>query len=89
MQSLEVKCINKTPRQNAHEGIVAIGGDGWKYSRAEAVRLINAGTCAFFTFVDGQQVWVRVIIGPSEPYLRTYADGVPTDNLLALPECRP
>lgn len=87
MSSLHVKCINKTPRNNPHEGITHIGGDGWKYTRAEAVRHINDGTHSFYTFVNGRQAWVRVVNGPSEPYLQTYPDGQPSDNLLALPEC--
>ncbi len=49
---------------------------------------INAGANTFYTEVNGKRAYLRVVAGPNGPYVRTYADGVWTDNLLALPECR-
>ena len=44
----EVKCVNKTDRQNPHERIKAIGGvnpngTNWKLSQEDAIRDIEAG----------------------------------------------
>ena len=53
-------------------------------ARAEMVRWIDAGGAARVS--DGTtEVAVGVVRG-SPPYIRTYADGKWTDNLLALPE---
>jgi Protein of unknown function (DUF3892) len=52
-------------------------------TRAQMVEWINQGGDARVT--DGvREVVVRVVAG-NPPYLRTVADGVYTDNLLALP----
>ena len=51
--------------------------------REEMVRWIDAGNQAYVS--DGQrQIGVRVVRA-TPPYIQTYADGVWTDNLLALP----
>lgn len=55
-------------------------------SRAEIVSWIESGNGAAYVHEGGRRVEVGVVnprIGPK--YLRTYADGVWTDNLLALP----
>lgn len=82
-----VMCINKQPRSNPHEGITHLGGSGWKWTRQAVIDSINARTNTFHTFVQGRRAEVGVVNGPSGPYLRTHADGVWNDNLLALPEC--
>jgi hypothetical protein len=87
MSDLQVTCINKQPRNNPHEGINHLGGVGWKWTRQQVVDLINRRTHTFHTRVNGKRAEVGVIDGPNGPYLRTYADGVWNDNLLALPEC--
>jgi hypothetical protein len=87
MSDLQVTCINKTPRNDPHEGITHLGGAGWKWTRQQVVDLINAKTHTFFTLVGGKRANVGVVNGPNGAYLRTYADGVWNDNLLALPEC--
>lgn len=87
MSDLQVTCINKTPRNDPHEGITHLGGAGWKWTRQKVVDLINAKAHTFFTLVGGKRANVGVVNGPNGAYLRTYADGVWNDNLLALPEC--
>lgn len=55
-------------------------------SRAEIVSWIESGNGVAFVHEGGRRAEVGVVdpnIGPK--YLRTYADGVWTDNLLALP----
>jgi Protein of unknown function (DUF3892) len=90
MADVVVTCINKQPRDNTHEGIIYLGGPGgggWKWTRQQVVESINARTNSFYTQVGGKRADIGVVQGPKGPYLRTYADGVWNDNLLALPEC--
>jgi len=87
MADVLVKCINKQPRSDTHEGITHLGGDTWKWTRADVIRSIENGTNTFFTRVNGKRAEVGVVDGQNGKYVRTYADGVWNDNLLALPEC--
>ena len=87
MADVQVTCINKQPRNNPHEGITHLGGNKWKWTRQQVIDSINAKTNTFFTMVGGKRANIGVVNGPNGPYLRTHADGVWNDNLLALPEC--
>jgi hypothetical protein len=87
MADIQITCINKQPRNDSHEGITHLGGPEWRWSRQQVVDSINRRDNTFFTFIDGRRADVGVINGPGGPYLRTYADGLWNDNLLALPEC--
>lgn len=87
MADVQVKCINKQPRHDPHEGITHLGGDGWKWTRQKVIASIEAKTNTFFTLVKGNRGDIGVVDGPNGKYLRTYADGKWNDNLLALPEC--
>ena len=91
MADVQVTCINKQPRNNPHEGITHLGGTGgkgWKWPRQQVVDSINARTNTFYTRVNGKRADVAVVHGPNGDYVRTHADEVWNDNLLALPECR-
>jgi len=87
MTTLQVKCINKQPRNDPHEGITHLGGDNWKLTRAQVIAAIEAGTHSFFTLVRGAHATVGVVNGTYGKYVRTHADGKWNDNLLALYEC--
>ena len=87
MSDVQVTCINKTPRDNTHEGITHVGNSAGKWSRSQVVTWIEEKTHTFFTNVAGKRANVGVVNGADGKYLRTYADGVWNDNLLALPEC--
>jgi hypothetical protein len=87
MPDVVVTCINKIPRDNTHEGITHLGGAGWRWTRAQVIVSIKAGTNSFYTLVGGKRADVGVVNGPRGEYLRTYADNQWNDNLLALPEC--
>jgi Protein of unknown function (DUF3892) len=87
MADLQVKCINKQPRNDTHEGIMHLGAPGWKWTRAEVIRSIEGRTNTFFTFVNGKRADVGVVNGPNGKYVRTHADGYWNDNWLALMEC--
>lgn len=87
MANLQVKCINKQPRNDPHEGITHLGGDGWKWTRAQVVAAIEQGLHTFYTLVNGNRATVSVVNGEHSKYVRTHADGKWNDNLLALNEC--
>ena len=58
-----------------------------KWTRQQVFNSINEKSNTFFTRVNGNRADIGVVHGPNGDYLRTYADGVWNDNLLALPEC--
>lgn len=87
MADVQVTCINKTPRNNTHEGITHLGNSSGKWLRSQVITWIEANTDTFFTNVGGKRANVAVVNGAGGKYLRTHADGVWNDNLLALPEC--
>lgn len=62
------------------------GGGGWTRTKEEAIELIESKKNAFYTFEGGKRAEIAVVDGPPK-YLRTYADGKWTNNLLALPPC--
>lgn len=91
MADVLIDCVNKQPRQDPHEGITHVGGPGgggWRWPRADVIASIRAGANTFYTQVDNRRADVAVVEGSSGPYLRTHADRVWNDNLLALRECR-
>ena len=87
MADAQVTCINKQPRDNPYEGITHLGASTWKWTRQQVIDSINAGSNTFFTLVQDRRADIGVVNGPHGPYLRTHADGVWNDNLLALGEC--
>ena len=82
----QVTCINKRQHFNPHERIQAIGGSGWKHSETNAIGWIESGTESYFVSRGGT-VDVVVATHMGRKYLKTRADGISPDNLLALPEC--
>lgn len=92
MPEFQVTCINKPDRNSKHEHITHIGNiaAGWKLSREEAIRRIEAKTETYYTVdaATGTRAYVGVVREQGKvPYLRTHADGKWNDNLLAQPEC--
>jgi hypothetical protein len=87
MADLQVTYINKTPRNNTHEGITHLGGSTWKWTRAQVIQSIEAGSNTFYTSVGGKRANIAVVNGAGGKYVRTHADGRWNDNLLALREC--
>lgn len=87
MADVKVTCINKQPRENKYEGITHLGGSNWKWTRAEVIASIDAGTNTFYTETNNSRANIGVIDGPNGKYVRTHANGKWNDNLLSLPEC--
>ena len=91
-QRVEVSCINKRPRNDPHERISHVGGlnsdnTRWKLDLDAAIRGIENGTWSFWTKGGGKTADVVVATHNGNKYLKTLADKVQPDNLLALPEC--
>lgn len=71
------------------EGLGGPGGGGWYRDIDFLIEGIEAGTYDLWTVApDGQSVWVEVAVRNRRKYLKTEADGVEPNNLLALPHCR-
>jgi hypothetical protein len=92
MATLQIKCIKKTDRQNAHERIKAIGGandnSNWTMTQEEAIAAIEQKKHAFYVQVQGKAV--NVIVATSRfgnKYIKTESDGEQPNNLLSLMEC--
>lgn len=88
MASVQITCINKLPRDNTHEGITHLGNAQGKWTRAQVIAWIDSKEHDFFTMVGGKRAKIDVVNPPGRSrYVRTHADGVWNDNLLALNEC--
>jgi hypothetical protein len=91
--SVQIHCVNKTPRLDPHLRISHVGGanaDGtrWTLTEEAAIAGIERGEWSFFVSAGGKTA--RVVIARSaagHEYLKTEADGAQPDNLLGLPEC--
>jgi hypothetical protein len=89
MSDIQVTCINKTPRSDTHHGITNLGGMGWRWTRQQVITAIEDGTHTFYTFGGGRRADIGVRAEPNgTKFVQTYADGIWTNNLLALDECR-
>lgn len=90
MADLQISCINKTNRQDAHERIRNVGGiynnQRWKMTEDEAISAIERGQHSFFVMRPDR---VKVVVAQrlGHKYLKTEPDGEQPNNLLALPEC--
>jgi hypothetical protein len=87
-----IRCINKTNRTDPHERIQNVGGLNsdnarWKQTVDTTIREIDSGEWEFYVSEAGRTVEVIVAKHNGHKYIKTEADGVQRDNLLALPEC--
>jgi hypothetical protein len=88
----EILCINRRTRTDPHERILFVGGVNndrthWKLALDEAIAGIKNGKWTFWTMGSGKRTDVIVATHNGNEYLKTRADGVQPDNLLALPDC--
>jgi hypothetical protein len=94
MAEYEVTCVDKPKPDSLHEHITHIGNirDGWRLTKLSAIAHIDSKVDAFYTVdkATGKRTYLGVVREQGKAaYLRTYADGQWTDNLLALGECMP
>ena len=85
-----ISCINKTNRTDPHERIQNVGGftdKHWKISVDAAIAYIETDEWSFYTHEGGKVAEVVVATHKGHKYLKTVADNLQPDNLLALPEC--
>ena len=90
MADIQITCIVKPHPLSSHEHITHVGSYGYLWTREQVIAWIETGTDTFYT-LDGfgrrANVGVYREIG-KPPYLKTHADGVWNNNLLALPQCQ-
>jgi hypothetical protein len=88
--SWQISCIKRTGRDDPHLCIRSVGGpegSGWQLTLQGVLNHLRDGN-HFWVSVGGERVDVIVAIHEGQPYIKTTADGVQPDTLLALPDCR-
>lgn len=90
MADYQITCINLSQNGGHHEHITHVGNPAvWgatKLAVAQVIAHIKSGHTFFVRDQFGKRANVGVV-NASPPYIRTYADSVWTDNLLALTSC--
>jgi hypothetical protein len=92
MADVQVTCITKPHPESPHEHITHLGNPkaGWTWTREKVIQSIDDKSNSFFVIDPrtGKRANVGVVRATGRaPYVRTYADGVWTDNLLSLNQC--
>lgn len=92
MADCEIRCITKSVSNGSFEHITHVGNSlaAWRWSVEETISSIDAKSNTFYVkdASSGKRAEVAVVRPDHrKPYLRTYADGVWNDNLLALSSC--
>ncbi|WP_085718827.1 DUF3892 domain-containing protein [Pseudomonas sp. B28(2017)] len=91
MADCRITCITLSDSSRFHERIIQVGNGSvpWFLSTSDTVRRIETGTDTFYVMdTNGRRANVGVVKPTNgTPYLRTYADGIWTDNLLSLVSC--
>lgn len=92
MNSFHVNCIRRSAPNGGHEHITHIGNteNAWILEKLDAIRRIESKEASFYTIErhTGKKMFIGVVrLSGKAPYLRTHADGVWNDNLLAQNSC--
>ena len=93
MANCQITCITKPNPQSSHEHITHVGNPAWSMKRLtveDVIQRIRSNTDTFYV-KDSRGNVAQVGVVDATPgrraYIRTYADGKWTDNLLALNQC--
>lgn len=93
MPDCQITCITKPNVNSAHEHITHVGNSQWSMKTLPVETVISTiknGTNTFYVRdARGNRADVRVVAASTgrREHIRTYADGIPTDNLLNLNQC--
>lgn len=93
MAYLEITCIIKPNVNSPHDHITHVGNPTWTprlQPVEQIIREIKSGVNSFYVSDwRGNQARVHVVNATqyAREHIRTYADTVPTDNLLSLNQC--
>ncbi len=92
MSSYQVTCIVKSNDQfHLRERITNLGiqtSSGTQvFPETQIIAWIESGANSFYVMKAGKPVKVIVAVRQGRKYLKTVADGVEPNNLLALPRC--
>lgn len=95
MADVQVTCISKPNSQSLHEHITHLGnphtaGGGWIWTREQVIASIDANSNTFYVLdpVSGKRANIGVVREAGKvPYVKTYADGRWSNNLLSLNQC--
>ena len=89
-QRIQVTCVSTASVGLVGEVITHIGANGLRWTKDEAISLIDSGRVEFFTRVNGYEARVHVVRPRyGAPYLHTDPDGYGPNNLLSLNRCWP
>lgn len=72
-----------------HEYITHVGTSLFRFSKAQAIHLLDSGYVLYTVDAKRKVALLRPYNVGHKRHIRTYADGVPTNNLLHLPPCPP
>lgn len=92
MADVQVTCITKPNPESSHEHITHLGNPAanWKWTREQVIASIEAKTNTFYVLDPntGKRSNVGVVRPEGRPaYVRTYADGQWSNNLLSSDQC--
>ena len=73
MADVQIRCINKTPRNDPYEGITHLGNSQGKWTRQQIIGWIEDRSHTFYTLVQGNRGDIGVVNGANGKYVRTYA----------------
>jgi hypothetical protein len=89
MATIGIRYVDKSAPGYGHEHITHLGSDTERFTRAEVIRRLEKREPDIFYVSVGKDVALIQVVDDRlrGKYVRTVADGKPTDNLLYLPAC--
>ena len=88
MQIIEITCAKNNPFWPSLHNCASLSGPSGHWTRDELVTLIQSKTASVFITVNGRRSDLAVFPQGSITLVRSHANGVWNDDLLALPQCQ-